>query len=214
MGGRSMVGHNCWTGSFRISVLGFSIFLAVGARADNLSASHNGIGVKIDSAIYGKLSGHKTKASMQAGTGIYLRNKYCDATNYFRLKREFVEHKTTVCIDNTTGLLSGAPCKDDADSELISEFWQRGGNALSQICRVEIDPRKMCGGYVPAETEERIATIRYRCSEQSNATGPEAKVWQVSPLKRDKEVAYLICPSGNRPKEYIEASKEPIPTEH
>ena len=198
-----MVGHNCWTGSFRISVLGFSIFFAVGARAD-------GIGVKIDSAIYGKLSGHKTKASMQAGTGIYLRNKYCDATNYFRLKCEFVEHKTTVCIDKTTGLLSGAPCKDDADSELISEFWQRGGNALSQICRVEIDPRKMCGGYVPAETEERIATIRYRCSEKSDG----ATVWQVSPLKRDKEVAYLICPNENRPKEYIEVSKEPIPTEH
>jgi len=206
-----MVGHNCWTGSFRISVLGFSIFFAVGARAD-------GIGVKIDSAIYGKLSGDKTKARMQAGTGIYLRNKYCDATNYFRLKCEFVEHKTTFCIKKATGeLVSGDQCTDDdkvTDSVTISEFWQRGGNTLSQICRVEIDPRKMCGGYVPAETEERIATIRYRCSEQSNATGPEAKVWQVSPLKRDKEVAYLICPNENRPKEYIEVSKEPIPTEH
>src|SRR5262245_14495907 len=180
-----MVGHNCWTGAFRISVLGFSIFFSVGARAQSQSDTPKAeIGVRIDSAIYGKLSGDKTKARMQAGTGIYLKNKYCDATNYFRIQCEYIERKIDFCKDKATGLLlAGEPCTKTPDKvtllEPIFDFWHRRGEALSQVCRVEIDPRKMCGGYVPAETEERIATIRYRCSDMSD--GPEAKVWQVSP---------------------------------
>ncbi|MDB5577146.1 MAG: hypothetical protein JWR80_2322 [Bradyrhizobium sp.] len=180
-----------------------------------------GVGIRIDSVVYGQLvpilgSGAGTGIPMGKGItgivgydGVYGKYQSCDATNYFREQCEMVAYIEQFCV-KAGKLGKGSDCKNGTDVivQTTMEFLPR--EQLKQICRVEIDPRKMCGSYVPAEfSPARTATIRYRCSEDPQG----AKVWQVYPLKRDKEVAYLYCPDEDRPSEYQEAPTGPIPVQ-
>ncbi len=185
-------------------------------------------GVRVVSAIYGRLSrdpitavkkrtlknGKEVKKTVILGYKTYYRkSESCDATNYFREKCGFLIQNVKYCVVTATRKLAwGDACKDGtAGIEMvdnISEFFARESGQVPFVCRVEIDPRRICGSYVPAEYSDRLATIRYKCSDDA-----KAPIWQVAPLKRDKEMAYLICPNGNQPAEYAQAPAGPIPVE-